>query len=438
MDIEEQKEEVSQNKTFINGNANISITPIKRQPGAFDEEVPKTKYLFDLEKGWPILRDSFASLGLIYSEEDILTRWIKTIEEQSFSYKLHSLLTFQPAFNLEDLQKRLLKMSGPPLHVAMIPLLNHLFLIVNQNMEMMVFVLKYFALIAQKPNSKYGGTGLIFHSEDQGAGKSVFIKFMCLLFDPYTAETNDLEDLCGRFSTCMEEKVILHIEDPPGPQLSKFSEYLKGKITVDTTSIERKGRDAYRVANFCRFVLSTNYIEKLRLEPSDRRWTLIECSNAICNSCAKIAELEMLSSRLEENRMELEGTKVLDSDNRSPQDNEGEDATDLPSAEEIDFSDFKQVKGTYFKLLNIYFRQSSQLQRKFFSMLLHEVNIKNFHPEQNRPKSQLLLNCRSQALPPLQKFLMGLGNYFYLFPKKRKLFAEHGKENWVWKFESAP
>jgi len=60
-------------------------------------------------------------------------------------------------------------------------------------------------------------------------------------------------------------------------------------------------------------------------------------------------------------------------------------------------------------------------------MLLHEVNIKNFHPEQNRPKSQLLLNCRSQALPPLQKFLMGLGNYFYLFPKKRKLFAELGK-----------
>ena len=76
----------------------------------------------------------------------------------------------------------------------------------------MVFVLKYFTLIAQKPNPKYGGTGLTFHSNDQGVGKSVFIKFICLLFDPYTSETNNLEDLCGRFSTCMEEGIILHLK----------------------------------------------------------------------------------------------------------------------------------------------------------------------------------------------------------------------------------
>jgi hypothetical protein len=301
-------------------------------------------------------------------------------------------------------------------------------------MEMMVFVLKYFALIAQKPNSKYGGTGLIFHSTDQGAGKSVFIKFMCLLFDPYTDETNNLEDLCGRFSTCMEEKVILHLEDPPGPQLTKFSEYLKGLITADTTSIERKGKDAYRVANFCRFVLSTNYIEKLRLEPSDRRWTLIECSNLICNSCVKIAEMQTISRTVENrinNTMEVETKKSVP--NNESQEYESEDVMILTSSEDIDFSDFKQIKGIYFKLLNIYFRRSRELQRKVFNTLLHDISIKNFHPEQNRPKSQLLLNCRSQTLPPLHRFLMGLGNYFYLFPKKRELFpAQEKGKHWVW------
>jgi len=234
MNVEEQEKEEYASKKDMNENI-FSIMFMKKESGAFDEEIPKAKYLFDLEKGWPILRHSFGSLSLIYNEEDVLTQWIKTIDEQSFSYKLQTLLNFKPSFDLEDLQKKLLKATSPLLHIAMIPLLNHLFLIVNQNMEMMVFVLKYFALIAQKPSSKYGGTGLIFHSTDQGAGKSVFIKFMCLLFDPYTDETNNLEDLCGRFSTCMEEKVILHLEDPPGPQLTKFSEYLKGLITTDTT-----------------------------------------------------------------------------------------------------------------------------------------------------------------------------------------------------------
>ena len=35
---------------------------IKKESGAFDEEIPKAKYLFDLEKGRPILRHSFGSL----------------------------------------------------------------------------------------------------------------------------------------------------------------------------------------------------------------------------------------------------------------------------------------------------------------------------------------------------------------------------------------
>lgn len=429
----------------------------------FDSGLPNVRYLFSSMTGWPIFQKSKISPTLSYNSDTKLDQWISLFRGFIQKLNLVNLFSFEPLFEIEELERELLRklplqqqpssQSNSTIHPSHIPFLNHLFLLTGRNTKLMIFVLKYFALIAQHPNRRYGGTGLVFFSKGQGTGKSLFIKLMFLLFDPFTAETHDLaEDLFGRFSPCIEEKVLLHIEDVPGDQLSKFKEYLKGSITADTTRIERKGKDPYRVSNFCRYVISTNIIEKLGLETKDRRWSLVPCSDEISSIAANIVRDIQLEHMYDENNSPqiiidkrpsqevidiLEDIAVpLDTEimSNKPKEQASIDSNSKDNDDEED-TEVKNIKKRYFTLLNLYFRRSIEVQVSFFKLLKNDVNVVNFHPEQNCPvKIESVLEIISPKLFSLESqrkvssfevFFLGVGNYFFLHEKDRHLFPKY-------------
>jgi hypothetical protein len=431
INYDDNNKEMTQN--FKKRYAAIEEEGGKRTP--FDGGLSDIRYLFDITKDWPILGKYKIPPMLSYNAESNVRDWISHIGNISERKGITSLFSFKPFFPLKEVENSLL-IKGAEFHVSSIPCLNHLFMLTGRNTELMIFVLRYFAQIAQYPNRRFGGTGLIFYSRDQGSGKSLFVKLMLALFDPYVGETQNLEcDLFGRFSGNLEEKILLHLEDVPGPQLTKFKEYLKGSITADSIRVERKGKDAYRISNFCRYIISTNVIEKLEIEPTDRRWSIIPCTNEISLVALEIAtslkgevngmmvEDEPISERAYNRRVEPDDLHFMRKDEEGKSDLD----TYQSSNDEEDNEDIaiRKIKKDYFSLLNHYWRGSFEVKQTFLKMLCNSVNTEGFHPEQSCPVNILNWQASKKKVPVLEEFMMGMGNTLFLNGKDAALFCSY-------------
>ena len=415
----------------------------------FDDGVPNIRYLFNKVAGWPILQKLKIPYTLSYNMEDRLCKWLQVFKEHGEKLKIADLFCFEPLFPVAQLEALLFNKNSSPkyrIHPALYPILNHLYVLVNKHLGAVCFVLQYFAQIAQFPNRRYGGTGLILFSEGQGTGKSLFIKLIFLIFDPFTTELHNLEaDLFGRFSDSIEQKVLLHIEDVPGNQLWRFKEYLKSSITADTTRVEKKNKDPYRVSNFCRYVVSTNCLEKLGLDEKDRRWSVIPCSDEISKIATRIGieqqENSLPSNQAEEDeRFEIVITKqmesliVCDEEEQDQFIEEIKSRSDMPDDKEEDRNlrkGGKRIIRKYFILLNLYVRRSLEVQCTLLKFLKDAIDVNDFHPEQDCPfkshsllKELMNLHAPTEKVTKFEKFFIGLSNFFSS-TKEQKLFPKY-------------
>jgi hypothetical protein len=159
-----------------------------------------------------------------------------------------------------------------------IPYFNHWWILLGEDEECFVYVVRWIAKIATSPGDMSNICGLVFYSKLQGIGKSLAIKMTMSLFAPFVQETQSVEQIFTRFSDLMEFALLLHIEDAPRHHLHKHHDQLKGRMTADKLFVERKNQPIYNVTNFCRIMLSTNEDLALKLTPDDRRWAAFECS----------------------------------------------------------------------------------------------------------------------------------------------------------------
>jgi hypothetical protein len=160
-------------------------------------------------------------------------------------------------------------------------ILNNFFILLGRKQNYFEYFIKYIAKIAQNPGSKPDGCGLILFSDAQGNGKSRAAKIVASLFAPFSLTTQSLSRAFERFSSLMENRLVLHIEDSPTEENLRYTEELKARLTATEYEVEKKFLQPYRTKGLCRVILSTNTRDVLKLSKKDRRWAAFHCSDEL-------------------------------------------------------------------------------------------------------------------------------------------------------------
>ncbi len=158
--------------------------------------------------------------------------------------------------------------------------INHCYYLSGKNEKAKEYLLNYLAHLVQKPGI-LPGVALIFKSV-QGIGKSLFFyKLFTNIFGINkilsTANSGDLFDRFNRLGG----KIVSILDETSGKDSFSKNEIIKNIITSETVKVENKGKDAYDVNNYCRFLFFTNNDTPIKIEMSDRRFMVFECSDEV-------------------------------------------------------------------------------------------------------------------------------------------------------------
>jgi len=134
------------------------------------------------------------------------------------------------------------------------------------------YFFKWLALIFQRPDLK-PITSPVF-SGVQGTGKNSMFDFLGkMIGEDYYYETNDPDNhIFGRFSTGVENKKLVLLDEMEGNTGFHHSSKIKGYITNKRHTVERKGIQSYSVKNLAGFAFCSNYENPVKIEDSDRRF----------------------------------------------------------------------------------------------------------------------------------------------------------------------
>lgn len=162
-----------------------------------------------------------------------------------------------------------------------VPLLNHIFILLGKNQTDFEYLVRYFADIIQNPTVRKGGVAILLYSEKQGNGKSTLVQMLGRLCNPYFGEVNKLQELVCQFTTTVGRKLLIHVEDPTVADLLAHADELKFLITSETCKQESKFQMSTRSLNRARFFITTNSANSIKFGPEDRRYVQLPCSGTL-------------------------------------------------------------------------------------------------------------------------------------------------------------
>ena len=157
------------------------------------------------------------------------------------------------------------------------PILRHIDLLSEGHSD---YVIKWLANIIQSPAQK-SHVGIFFRDmggllfEGGGTGKNMFLDWIGnkIIGEEWYLMISNNTDLYGTFNGMLEGKLLCVIEEASGRDNHKFVDLLKAKITAETTLINKKGINQYRVRDFTRFVFCSNNPNPLPIFNGDRRFS---------------------------------------------------------------------------------------------------------------------------------------------------------------------
>lgn len=153
----------------------------------------------------------------------------------------------------------------------------------DSDKEKYEWTLNWLSHTLQYPETKTG-VALVLNS-DQGCGKgSVLDFFRNYIYGKGLFEkANDLSRVTKNFNGDLCERIMYWIDEISISGNWHVSwDTLKSYITDETIKIEKKYKDQETVENYLNIVLTTNNISSLKIEQSDRRYTIFRCSDKYC------------------------------------------------------------------------------------------------------------------------------------------------------------
>jgi len=163
-------------------------------------------------------------------------------------------------------------------------IIKHIKNLCNNSEEVFNYVIKFLARKVQKPN-KLTNTALIFKS-NEGAGKDIFFNWFGnkIIGSNYYCNTEKPELLFGKFTSALENKILIIVNETSGKDTFSINENIKCAITAQYNMIEHKGLNPYKNSNHISYIFLTNNDNPIKVSADDRRFCGIECNNLICNN----------------------------------------------------------------------------------------------------------------------------------------------------------
>jgi len=142
------------------------------------------------------------------------------------------------------------------------------------------YFIQWLAHLIQRPGEK-PRTALVFRS-GQGCGKnSIFSLISNMMGNKLCNLISDADnDLFGRFTDALENRKLIVIDEA---QAKKNARALKGIISNPETRCEKKGQQAYTIANFSGVVFLTNKAVPVDIESDDRRYIVYQSDKTLKN-----------------------------------------------------------------------------------------------------------------------------------------------------------
>lgn len=227
------------------------------------------------------------------------------------------------------------------------PVKDLMFILSGKDDKCYKYMTNWFAHIIQKPGVKTG-TVITLYSKLQGVGKSTLIDFIGykVIGNDHYYSTQLASDLTGTHANGQRNRVLINLDELKFSDTKEYHQFFKNFATAPKVTLNRKNIDIIQLDNFSNLITSTNVHMMWLLEAQERRNVLIECSDDLKGQYDYFTELQSHLSRPE-------------------------------------------------------------VARAMYDYLM-KVDIENFHPERDRPKTELYNEIQSVSIPVMERFLYSI------------------------------
>tara|TARA_R110002167_G_scaffold360572_1_gene578285 strand:- start:283 stop:2244 length:1962 start_codon:yes stop_codon:yes gene_type:complete len=158
------------------------------------------------------------------------------------------------------------------------PFIDHWNLLCNGEEEVVDYVLKYLSHMIQKPE-EIPQVALLFQGL-QGTGKDIATSQLGFMVGQKLIHKEEkCENIFGTFNSCMENKLVLQVNEISGTDGFKHKESFKDLITAENLNIRRMRTELYDTPNYLRCFLFSNNLTPIQIPQDDRRYMVIKTGN---------------------------------------------------------------------------------------------------------------------------------------------------------------
>jgi hypothetical protein len=151
------------------------------------------------------------------------------------------------------------------------------------------YVLNWLALLVQKPWIK-PEVALVLKSRE-GTGKTMIVRMLLSIFGAYGFTTSHKEQVAGRFSGHLFDKVLVVLEEAFFAGDHAAVAAAKALVTNSMLGYEAKGKDAFSAPNYAHVITLTNNDWAVPAGEDARRWAVLDVSEARMGDHAYFREL---------------------------------------------------------------------------------------------------------------------------------------------------
>jgi hypothetical protein len=157
-------------------------------------------------------------------------------------------------------------------------IMSHLHNVVcNGNQDHFYYLLAWMAQIIQQPEKKTG-VCLVLKSDSRGTGKSTVSVLLERMLGEYAMRVQDSKHLMGAFNSHLANKLLITLEEAFWAGSNKDAGKFRTLITESTLTLEAKGRDAFEIDSYHRYLLCTNNAWVVPATQNERRFFTLEVS----------------------------------------------------------------------------------------------------------------------------------------------------------------
>lgn len=149
----------------------------------------------------------------------------------------------------------------------------------GDNTQVFEYEMDTMAHMVQKPFEKTG-VCTIFVSRTQGTGKDTIMGWQMKIMGNHIAHYTSDDIFWDKHDTRKEGAVMMYLEEAGMGNRAKENA-LKARITSDDIEIRPCGVPAYTVPNIARYFMTTNEVNPVKIDETDRRFMITNCSDRL-------------------------------------------------------------------------------------------------------------------------------------------------------------